>query len=100
MAQITADSASRFKRGVGGGRRSRLFFQLESWSLFGQETWKWGRGPRREGPARPALACPRCCTRGVLRARARLHGARGVCARDLHARPDVGCPYGVQQAQT
>lgn len=57
-----------------------------------------GRG---EGGPRVALARPGVAPGGVpSRARARLHGARGVCAQDLHGRPDVGCPYRVQQAQT
>lgn len=57
-----------------------------------------GRGER--GP-RLKLACPGVVLGGVhLRARAGPHGARGVCAQDLHGRPDKGCPYGVQQAPT
>lgn len=50
-------------------------------------------GRRREGPCL-ALASLGAAPWGVL------HGARGVCAQDLHARPAVGCSYRLQQSET
>lgn len=99
-AQITADSATRFKRGVGGGRTAGVRCCFSNWKVArfpgrksGNGGGGWGDGGERA--PRLALACPGVAPGGVLPGPARVCTAPVACAPRvyLHARPDVGCPY-------